>query len=750
MAAPSVVNATQANSTTVSIVGKTAGATPFISKFDVLVGNPAVLNSIRYTIVPKKGSVTRPLSATYTTSYLKEHGFFNAGIGQFTLPVWGLYAGYSNSVKVEYQFVDSSSKRQTLSVATAPFSDTCPYGNPNVLQARTNNTQLSYDYMLVTSGCSPNSPVILDTDGNVRWVGTADDFDRHAIFYDNAVYLSDGPRLLRIEMDGTVNVLADYTSRGVYGMHHNIDVGKHGLILDVDTHDYNGTVNIEVNPITGEVLNEWNFAAIISDAMIAGGDDPALFVEKYPGDWWHNNSTTYRRTDDTLIVSSRENFVIAVDYESKAIKWIFGDKTKAWYVNFPSLRQFALSAVNGPEPTGQHAVSITDDDHLLLFDNGNESDHHRPAGVHRDNSMPRKYKFDLQDKLMTQVWAYPNEPTVLSPYCSSVYEDAPENYLVTYATIGGFTTNNTARILGLTAAGEKVFDYRYPSNFCDVGYLALPIHLEQTSFPTSTPTPSPTPAPTATPTKLANISTRLRVATGNNVLIGGFIITGKQPKKLIARALGPSLPVAGALPNPKIQIYNSANELVAVNDNWQKAANRQTIIDTRIAPTNSLESAVLRSLTPGAYTAVITGANGGTGVGSIEIYDLDSSADSQLANISTRGMVQTGDDVMIGGFILAGPTQRKVIIRALGPSLRVPDKVNDPTLELFDANGNSLAKNDDWRSHQQRAIFATGVPPPNDRESAIVRTLAPGPYTAIVRGSNGGTGVALVEVYALE
>jgi len=233
------------------------------------------------------------------------------------------------------------------------------------------------------------------------------------------------------------------------------------------------------------------------------------------------------------------------------------------------------------------------------------------------------------------------------------------------------------------------------------------------------------------------------------VLIGGFIITGKQPKKLIVRALGPSLPVSRALPNPKIQIYNSANELVAVNDNWQKAANRQTIIDTRIAPTNSLESAVLRSLTPGAYTAVIAGANGGTGVGSIEIYDLDSSADSQLANISTRGMVQTGDDVMIGGFILAGPTQRKLIIRALGPSLPVPVKLADPVLELFDGNGNLLAKNDNWRSNQ-RAIIATGVPPPNNLEAAIATRLQAGAYTAIVRGANGGTGVALVEVYAIE
>jgi hypothetical protein len=233
------------------------------------------------------------------------------------------------------------------------------------------------------------------------------------------------------------------------------------------------------------------------------------------------------------------------------------------------------------------------------------------------------------------------------------------------------------------------------------------------------------------------------------VLIGGFIITGNSPKKIIARALGPSLPLAGSLADPRIQIFNSNNDLVAENDDWRQARNFQAIERTHIAARSKFEAVVLRTIAPGAYTAVVSGVNGGTGVGSIEIYDLDSNADSQLSNISTRGIVETGDDVMIGGFILVGAEPRKVIIRALGPSLPVPGRLADPVLQLFDGNGNLLATNDNWSSNK-RAIIATGLPPSNELEAAIATRLQAGAYTAIVRDAHGETGVALVEVYALE
>jgi hypothetical protein len=258
-------------------------------------------------------------------------------------------------------------------------------------------------------------------------------------------------------------------------------------------------------------------------------------------------------------------------------------------------------------------------------------------------------------------------------------------------------------------------------------------------------------APKATaPALLGNISTRLSAQTGDNVLIGGFIVTGTQPKKVLIRAIGPSLPLTGSLADPKMELHDSSGMLLDTNDNWKDAANKQAIIDTTIPPQNDKESAILITLEPGAYTAIVSGVNNTTGIALVEVYDLDLTVDSKLANISTRGLVQTGDNVMIGGFIVLGTEAQKVMVRAIGPSLPVPDNLDDPTLELHDPNGTLLAANDDWVSDQGLDILATTIPPLNDKESAIVATLLPQAYTAIVRGVNGTSGVALVEAYALQ
>jgi len=193
--------------------------------------------------------------------------------------------------------------------------------------------------------------------------------------------------------------------------------------------------------------------------------------------------------------------------------------------------------------------------------------------------------------------------------------------------------------------------------------------------------------------------------------------------------------------------------MIIFNDNWADASNAQSI-DANLRPTNSLESAILTSLAPGAYTAIVRGTNNGTGIGLVEIFDLDPTVPTKLSNISTRGLVETGDGVMIGGFIIKGPDNDKVVIRAIGPSLANPpinitNALQNPTLSLFDVNGTKIAFNDDWRSDQQADIIATGLQPSNDLESAIVITLTPGNYTAIVSGVNDTTGVALVEVYGL-
>lgn len=270
--------------------------------------------------------------------------------------------------------------------------------------------------------------------------------------------------------------------------------------------------------------------------------------------------------------------------------------------------------------------------------------------------------------------------------------------------------------------------------------------------------PSPTPTPMPRPpsqSQLLNISTRLRVQTGDNALIGGLIITGNDPKKVILRAIGPSLTqagVVGALADPVLELHGSAGALITSNDNW-KETQQSEIEATGVPPLNDLESAIVATLDPGSYTAIVNGKNETTGVGLVEGYDLDQPADAQLANISTRGFVETESNVMIGGFILGnGSGTANVLIRGLGPSLGqagLSGALADPVLELHDANGALVMSNDNWKDTQQADIEATTIPPTNDLESAMVATVPPAAYTAIVTGQGGLTGVGLVEVYRL-
>jgi putative Ig domain-containing protein len=256
--------------------------------------------------------------------------------------------------------------------------------------------------------------------------------------------------------------------------------------------------------------------------------------------------------------------------------------------------------------------------------------------------------------------------------------------------------------------------------------------------------------------QLLNISTRVRVLTGEKVLIGGFIVKGSIPKRIILRAIGPwltALGVPGALQDPVLELHELGGT-VLTNDNW-RSSQAAEIDATHLAPLDDRESAIVATLAPGAYTAIVHGQNNGTGVALVEGYDLDALPDEQLANVSTRGFVSTGDNVMIGGVIVgpSGTQNASVVLRAIGPSLRaagIQNPLLDPILELHDENGDTIATNDDWKSAQQTAIQATGIPPTNDKESAIVATLAPGSYTAIVRGKNNTTGVALVEAYRIQ
>ena len=290
-----------------------------------------------------------------------------------------------------------------------------------------------------------------------------------------------------------------------------------------------------------------------------------------------------------------------------------------------------------------------------------------------------------------------------------------------------------------------------------------------TPTPGGTATPTPTPGGTATPTPTPggptptpasqpiNLSTRLRVQAGDNVGIGGFIITGSVPKQVLLRGIGPSLipfGVPDALADPVMELHGPSPFVTIINDNWRDDPAQAILIKgTGIPPTNDLESAIYATLAPGAYTAIVRGQNNGTGVALIEVYDLSATVLSKLGNISTRAFVGTGNDIVIAGFILGHSAGNdRIEVRGIGPSLAnfgVPNPLANPKLELRDSNGALIGSNDDWQDDPVQAaeLIALGLAPSNTLESAMVTTVPPGSYTALLSGVNSGTGLGLVEVY---
>jgi glucose/arabinose dehydrogenase len=264
----------------------------------------------------------------------------------------------------------------------------------------------------------------------------------------------------------------------------------------------------------------------------------------------------------------------------------------------------------------------------------------------------------------------------------------------------------------------------------------------------------------ATAAQALNVSVRSRVGTGNDVLISGFINTGTAAKKVIVRALGPSLQQSGitdALADPVLELHGGDGSLLATNNNWKDnaAQQQQDITGNQLAPPNDLESAIVATLQPGNYTAIVRGQNNGTGVGLLEVYDVERTSASRLGNVSGRALVQSGANVLISGFIVGNNIgAAKVIVRGIGPSLMqagVSNPLPDPTLELRDNNGTLVIANDNWQDNPAMAgqISASGLAPSNPVESALATSLLPGMYTAIVADKNGGTGIGVVEVYNL-
>ncbi len=461
---------------TVSITGVTAGSNTFIKFIELSGFTGSSLRSISFQIAAKPGSRASVIKATYTSNYLISHNYLNRTTGVVRVPVYGLYQSYNNQVLIAYA-ATFGSRTITTSVQADAWDNGCndAYSNHVNLTSPNSRVRLGYSFFMLKGWVCGAHPVVLDTDGNVRWAGTAGNGQQGSSFFGNSFYLGNGSELYKMELDGSYTSVGDYGYLGYNTFHHNIDYGKTGLLLDLN-HNSDVEANIIEVSKSGALLNEWDIGAIVDQAMIAGGDDPSGFVNHYGGDWLHNNAATYWKEKNELVVSSRENFVIGIGYNDKKIKWILGDPDKAWY-QYASLRKFALKLPSGTRPPiGQHAVSFNSAGNLMLFDNGYQSFNHSPSGSSRGYSAPRQYSINEQTKTAREVWTFDHGQTVWSSICSSIYQDN-NSYLIDYASDGG-----GIRLLGMDANKAVAFEWQLPWVPFYYGWNALPIHIENLTF----------------------------------------------------------------------------------------------------------------------------------------------------------------------------------------------------------------------------------------------------------------------------
>jgi hypothetical protein len=458
---------TQAGAAHLAILEQAPGPTPFIVKLTLRLEDFANLDDISYTVAARPGTFSKPVAVTYTRARLERIGAWNAADKHLALDVFGLYADYQNTVTVTARFRDGSTGVERVPVVTTAYTGAgAVYNTPQVRTARTAAVSPGFDYMMLQNGLT--TPVILDTDGNLRWVGTGPNNSITALFNEDAFFVGSAvtPELYRVELNGSYSIRPLASTRYT-NFHHDLVPGKTGFLAELDALE-GGVSRVEstlaeISP-TGDVIKEWDMAAIFRAAMRAGGDDPSNFVRD-GADWFHMNSAIYIAADDTLLVSSRENFVVKIDYATGHIKWLLGDTTKHWYVDYPSLRALALELKSGKPPVGQHSLSIAANGELLLFNNGLGSTSQPPgtaAGVTRDYSTPSRYAIDEAARTAVETWSYAPTPSIYSDYCSGVSEGRVANHvLITYSLAAAQTRT---QLLALDSAGKVAFDYAYPAN----------------------------------------------------------------------------------------------------------------------------------------------------------------------------------------------------------------------------------------------------------------------------------------------
>jgi len=463
--------------------GDSRALAPF-TRLAYFSGDLTSVASVRYTIEPKAGSVSSPVDVRYSHSALERRGCLNSASGELALPIFGLYANYQNRVLVQFQFQDGSTQTLPVFITTSPY--TAPdalYDHPNILKKRSANSVLGFDFLYIKSGLG--SPVVIDTDGEIRWVGWGVTDATSSRFQENAFWIGDSrsATLKRLELDGS-HTLFQIGPSTFTNFHHNIDPGKLGMLAEFDATSSGvakrGSTVAELGN-EGTVLKEWDLAALLGSYMKSQGDDPSSFIR--PGtDWFHMNSSMYDPSDDSLVVSSRENFVIKLDYQTGSVVWILGDPTKYWYT-FPSLRAKALTLeAGGLYPLGQHALSMTADGLLMLFNNGACS-YNQPAGAPvgevRDYSAVSAYAVDPMARTAREVWRFDYGQSILSSICSSAYEASDKSLLVNYAVASDWTK---ARLVGLDAGHSVIFDFEYPTTPCVTSWNAEPIPFDNLAF----------------------------------------------------------------------------------------------------------------------------------------------------------------------------------------------------------------------------------------------------------------------------
>jgi len=444
------------------------------------------ISSINYIVYTKPGNNSKNLNVTYSLSYLTNQGFVDYDNATVEVPIFGLYPGYLNNIAVLINWTDKTSTSFLLNVQTDEYASKYALHGIQLLKQYKNPT---VSYMLIDS--YGTSPIVMDIDGEVRWqsdiVG-----ESYKAYLDNIesvggflVFDKFGSGIKKINFKGQVVQSNDISDANYYGFHHNVEPGKEALLAGVNFH--NGdiiepkSVLIEVTPL-GDILESWDFNQIIGDKIRKAGENPSTFMMNGV-DWFHMNSNIYSPQDDSLIVSSRENFVIKVDYATKDIKWILGNADKQWYQNYPlSLRPLAMR-VRGKAPIGQHSLSLPiDANHLLLLNNGHGSDIWSDAGDSESRAYSAVSVYEINEAMMTadEVFTLTFDEKLLSPYCGSVYKTEFEEYLIDFASVANQTY---AKLMVVDGNGHVNLDMRIPKRSvddqsCDTVYRVKPIKLE--------------------------------------------------------------------------------------------------------------------------------------------------------------------------------------------------------------------------------------------------------------------------------